>query len=52
MDQEITKKLYDDKEIIELAMIEQFAIHFLGGDVELAKKLAKEDVLDKNQDVE
>lgn len=52
MSENVRKKLYDDKEIIELSMIEQFAIHCLGGDVELAKQVAKEALLDKNKDVE
>lgn len=46
------KKLYDDKELIPLAMMQQFAIHHLGGDVELAERIAKEATLDKNKDVE
>lgn len=52
MDQKIAKKLYDEKDLIPLAMMHQFAIHHLGGDVELAKQVAKEALLDKNKDVE
>lgn len=46
-----SKKLYDEKELIPLAMMEQFAIHHLGGDIELAKKISAES-LDENKDTD
>ena len=45
------KKLYDEKELIPLAMMEQFAMHHLGGDIELANKILAES-LDKNKDTD
>lgn len=45
------KKLYDEKELIPLAMMEQFAVHHLGGDIEAAKKIAKQS-LDENKDTD
>lgn len=49
MDKITPKKLYDEKELIPLAMMEQFALHHLGGDIELVKKITKE-LLDKNKE--
>lgn len=52
MSENVQKKLYDDKELIPLAMIEQFAVHHLGGDTELAQRIARESLLDKSKNVE
>lgn len=51
MDKITPKKLYDEKELIPLAMMEQFALHHLGGDIEFAKKILAES-LGKNKDTD
>ena len=51
MDKINQKKLYDEKELIPLAMMHQFALHHLGGDIETVKKVAKES-LGKNKDTD
>lgn len=51
MDKINQKKLYDEKELIPLAMIQHFALHHLGGDIETAKKIARES-LDKNKETD
>jgi len=51
MDKTNQKNLYDEKELIPLAMMQQFALHHLGGDIETAKKVARES-LDKNKDTD
>jgi hypothetical protein len=47
-----SKKLYDEKELIPLAMVEQFALHHLGGDVEVAEKAIKNSLTAMSKDVE